>query len=133
MISKETTTRTSYYSVGVKSLEPISYSYDERYMQKDYFMYNSPHNPEPRFNEHDYRRYKKYIPWLDQLKDDEPNTLFLIELTIHASTPSIINIFEDILSHYIRSPLVISISEEVGSVHEIYSFKVVCIHGYGKP
>jgi hypothetical protein len=55
MISKETTTRPSYYSGGVKSLEPISYSCDERYMQKDYFSYSSRRNPEPRFNEHDYR------------------------------------------------------------------------------
>jgi hypothetical protein len=48
---------------------------------------------------------RKSIPWWDQVKDDELNTLFLTELTIHASTQSIRNIFEDILTHYIGPPL----------------------------
>lgn len=109
-ISKATTARPTYYSGGVevKDIEPISYSCDERYIQKDSFPYGSRRNPEPRYSEHDYRHNRKSIPWWDQVTDDEPNTLFLTELTIHTSAQSIRNLFEDILTHYIGPPLVSS-------------------------
>lgn len=110
MISKATPARPSYYSgaVEVKNIEPISYPLDDRYLQKDSFPYGSRRNPEPRFSEHDYRHNRKSIPWWDQVTDEEPNTLFLTELTIHTSAQSIRNLFEDILTHYIGPPLVSS-------------------------
>lgn len=45
------------------------------------------------------------IPWWDDETFEKPNTLYLIELTINAYAQYIRDLFEDILAHYVGTPL----------------------------
>ncbi|XP_057871994.1 uncharacterized protein LOC131078344 isoform X1 [Cryptomeria japonica] len=101
--------RTNYYNeLSTKSVDPIGFSpREERYIQKEPFPYGSRRKPEQRYIEHDYRRGKG-MPWWDDETVEEPNTLYLTELTVNASAQSIRDLFEDILAHYVGTPLLSS-------------------------
>lgn len=101
--------RANYYNeLSTKSVDQIGFSpREERYIQKETFSYGSRRKPEQRYIEHDYRRGKG-MPWWDDETVEEPNTLYLTELTVNASAQSIRDLFEDILAHYVGTPLLSS-------------------------